>query len=723
MGNLEYGVLREILEAVAERALAGVYVIEGGKLIYVNPKLAEIFGYTVEEMIGKDPLSLVHVDDREIVRENIEKRLRGEKESTHQFFRGIRKNGEVVYVESYGSRIEIDGRIIIVGTVIDVTERVRLERNLRESQKKYRDLFDLMPDVAIILDSKGRIVEANSAATVVSGFSKEELTRMEIFDCLVEDRETVEKTIKKIIERGGGKFETVARSKSGRELFFECNTRVVEIDGEKCVLCIGRDVTEKRKMMERLVRYQRFYRNAEDLFFILDRKGRFIDINPKFAEKLGWEIGEIVGRNSKPIIHPSDLDRLRNFFRKVVSGKSLRDEFRFVSKDGRVLWFEIVEWPVKEGDEVVEVEGIVRDITQRKNLEEELRRSEERYRVIVENSQDGIVLIDSDLRITYVNPVMERITGFRQSELVGRHVLDNVPLDDSEILLNAVMDAIHRGEVERTTHRYVRRDGEVVYLESIIAPFSSRGAVIVSRDVTETIRLAKLLEAMNRISKAIVHGRDDSIIIETLLNELLSLEYVGSVVVFELRNGGISQLLKSKFAVGNVPKNCPLASKAVKGEFICVEMCEVGEVCSKCSFRDKENVKTVIGIPMVTKGDRKGAVLLYLTTAFVAERELELIKTIGEDVAYALWSVEVNRLKEEAYKQIQKNIEGIAVAIDRIRNPLAIISGIAEVMVEDEEITKKILHEVKRIEEFLDKFEKSWAESEDIQKLLKIFGS
>ncbi|GBC85591.1 Phytochrome-like protein cph1 [bacterium HR11] len=118
--------------SLAEQALVGVYLIQDGVFRYVNPRMAEIFGYTVEELTDRrGPQDLTHPEDWPIVQENLRKRLTGEVRSIHYGFRGIAKDGRVLDIEVYGTRTLFQGRPAVIGTLLDVTERKRMEEELR----------------------------------------------------------------------------------------------------------------------------------------------------------------------------------------------------------------------------------------------------------------------------------------------------------------------------------------------------------------------------------------------------------------------------------------------------------------------------------------------------------------------------------------------------------------------------------------------------------------
>lgn len=118
--------------SLAEQALVGVYLIQDGVFRYVNPRMAEIFGYTVDELIDRrGPRDLTHPEDWPIVQENLRKRLTGEVQSIHYGFRGVAKDGRVLDIEVYGTRTLFQGRPAVIGTLLDVTERKRTEAEIR----------------------------------------------------------------------------------------------------------------------------------------------------------------------------------------------------------------------------------------------------------------------------------------------------------------------------------------------------------------------------------------------------------------------------------------------------------------------------------------------------------------------------------------------------------------------------------------------------------------
>jgi two-component system cell cycle sensor histidine kinase/response regulator CckA len=120
----------------AEQSLVGIYLIQDGFFKYVNPKFAELHDYTVEECLDDLPVTqLVHPDDRAVVHENMRKRLSGEVATVHYNFRGLKKNGDIIHAEVFGSTTMYNGKLVTIGTFLDITEKVEIENKLRQARK------------------------------------------------------------------------------------------------------------------------------------------------------------------------------------------------------------------------------------------------------------------------------------------------------------------------------------------------------------------------------------------------------------------------------------------------------------------------------------------------------------------------------------------------------------------------------------------------------------
>jgi len=148
--------------SLAEKSLVGIYLIQEGIFKYVNPRLAEIFGYSVEEIMDKKgPKDLTHPEDLPVVEENIRKRISGEAESVHYTARGVTKDKKIIYFEVYGTRIEYHNQPAIIGTLLDITERKKTQEALEKNERFLSDVFDSIQDGISVLGKEMNIVRVN----------------------------------------------------------------------------------------------------------------------------------------------------------------------------------------------------------------------------------------------------------------------------------------------------------------------------------------------------------------------------------------------------------------------------------------------------------------------------------------------------------------------------------------------------------------------------------
>jgi PAS domain S-box-containing protein len=150
--------------SLTEKSLVGIYVIQDEVFKYVNPTLAEIFGYSIDELINKKgPADVTVPEDFSTVKENLRKRQSGEAASVHYYFRGLKKNGSVVTVEVYGTRIMYDGQPAVIGTLLDITERQQAEEKLKNSEEFIRNILEAVDEGFIVIDRELKILSANNA--------------------------------------------------------------------------------------------------------------------------------------------------------------------------------------------------------------------------------------------------------------------------------------------------------------------------------------------------------------------------------------------------------------------------------------------------------------------------------------------------------------------------------------------------------------------------------
>ena len=260
-------------QALVEQALVGVYVVQDGRLVYANPRLAHLFGYTPTQLMGLESvMALVHPDDRPAVQERIRQRIAGEVATSTHVMCGVRRDGTIVELEVYSTRTEHDGRPAVTGTMIDATVRRERERLLEAREQRLRDLIENAADIVYTCDLDGRVTSINRAGERLTGYSAAEAGSMRVSDFVSSDQRALadELLLRQVRDRQDttSEFEIVTRSHERRVL--EVRARLVERDGVPVeIQGIARDITDRKEQEEAL----RSLTIIDDLTKLYNRRG------------------------------------------------------------------------------------------------------------------------------------------------------------------------------------------------------------------------------------------------------------------------------------------------------------------------------------------------------------------------------------------------------------------------------------------------------------------
>ncbi len=246
----------ERYRTLVEKGMGGVYLIQDGLFVYVNDKLAEIFGYTSDELVDKKgPENLVLPEDWPIVKENIRLRIDGEVDSVNYDFKGIRKDGTAIQVEVHGSAIEYHGKLAVLGTLLDITERMRSEKALRESEERFRTAFRTSPDAMCINTYKtGEFIEINDGFLNLTGYKMEEVIGKSIFDLGIwQDDKDRQRLVDGMKATGQvSSMETGFRLKDGNVIPCLYSAKSFSLEDETYILSIVSDITDLKSAEDKI---------------------------------------------------------------------------------------------------------------------------------------------------------------------------------------------------------------------------------------------------------------------------------------------------------------------------------------------------------------------------------------------------------------------------------------------------------------------------------------
>ncbi|MCK8519756.1 PAS domain S-box protein [Methanoculleus sp. 7T] len=412
-----------------------------------------------------------------------------------------------------GERPLIDAVAERLGRII---ERMRADEGLRKSEEKYRLLFEQMLEsytlYEIVRDGDGspsdyRFIELNEKAADVFGRSREELVGRRLFDIFPAIREGARALYGEVAETGVPVQRPMQDPKTGR--WYELHIYRPQA-GRLAV--IGQDITEQRRaeiaLRKSEERFRGIFEQAGTGITLIDPEGRITGANPAFMRMFGYNKDELRLMKFHDLIYTPDREKAEALLREAASGENARREKRYVTKDGRVIWGRLTTSLLRGPEEKGLVIGMVEDITDRREMQNALRESEERFREIAQRSFDMIYTCYADRGITYISPAVTRILGYTPEEMIGVQCSDYV-LEKSRPDWEEARARIVRGKpVEGLLVELLRKDGATAAVEMNESPIVEDGKVVgvqtVGRDVSDRKRYEDLrLQAFSQIEQNI----------------------------------------------------------------------------------------------------------------------------------------------------------------------------------------------------------------------------
>jgi PAS domain S-box-containing protein len=518
--------------SIFENATGGIFqtTLEG-RLVTANPALARLLGYaSPEELVSSVTDVARHVyADRERRKEFIAQ-VRREGLVSALEMRLLRKDGSTVWV-SMNARALYDGRGKLAGfegAVEDVTQRKEAEEALQDGEERFRSLLQHVSDIVTVLEADGTIRYESPSIERVMGYRPNELIGENVLDYVhPEDVTRVSCAVTEALRNPGMRsvaeaFRFRRADSSWCNLAAFVNNQLDDPSVEGLVIT-SRDVSEQERVQEELQRSEERYRglvqHSSDIIMILEADGTTREESPAAERLLGFRPEERIGINFFDHLHPNDLERFRDIFDRLVnsSDTDFAAEYRVRDKAGRWRCFEARGNSLLHDPSVGGIVVTARDITQRKEAEEDLLRSEQRFRAAFEQAAVGIAHVDVDGSLLRVNERLCEIVDYEREELLGLTFRDITHPDDLDEDLDNISWTL-TGEMGTCSveKRYVRKDGSVVWVYSTVSPVSesSNGPsyfITVVEDISERKRTEEALRQSEGLYRAVVEGAAENI--------------------------------------------------------------------------------------------------------------------------------------------------------------------------------------------------------------------
>ncbi|MBN1177917.1 MAG: PAS domain S-box protein, partial [Anaerolineae bacterium] len=481
--------------------------VRTGSVVF-NARWAEMLGYTLDQI---DPHvdaweKLLHPDDRPGVVEALDAHLDGKTEIYETTHRLRHASGEWVWILDKGRVIERDaeGRPLrVCGTHLDITASKQMEEALRQSEQKYRYLFEHAPIGIFYTSFQGQPLSINVAMARMLGFDTPQAA-LAYYDDLATQlyvhAERREAFLQLLFEKGVVEnFEYEARTADGRTIWLSMNARVESRDahGRMRIEGFTTDVTA-RKQAEQALRQtfsqlEGIKQHSPDLITMIDREGRYVMVNQAAAQVLGGAPEHIVGKTFAELLPPEVAETFMARIRMVFETERLLEvEDKSTGPNGESVYTTIL-FPLFDQDgRCYAISGIARDITERRRTEEALRESLERLDAMIQASPLGIISLTPDGIVTTWSAGAERIFGWTAAQAVGR--MHPIVAEDNQEVFRELRERVMRGEslygVELTRRR---KDGSLVEISLSTAPLRDAeghitGIMSTVEDITQRVQ-------------------------------------------------------------------------------------------------------------------------------------------------------------------------------------------------------------------------------------------
>ncbi|MFN0165743.1 MAG: PAS domain S-box protein [Bryobacteraceae bacterium] len=515
-----------------------------GRITFFNNSAPKVLRFPAEELLGRNYLEFIRPDFRRTVRRFYWRQFQSRGKTSYFEMPVVTAEGTCVWLGQNVQLVMDHGEIVgFQGIARDLTEQKRAEERLRESEERYRIVAETATDAIITFDGHGDIVFVNHASEKLFGYTVEEMIGRPITLLLPEcprrflqsfawvDLSTGQSYLGTETERLSGTH------RNGAVLILEATIGEFTQFGRHQFTAVIRDITEKQRIEDAIrrseLRFRSLIENASDLIVILDEAGCVQYASPSVERILDVRAEEIFGKTAFEFIHPDDRDWVRETFSfQLEHGSSAPQRFdcRMRRRDGSWRVMEAIGRNLLEDAAVRGYVCNLRDITDRKKAQDDLRQANETLRTLIQTSPLAIIAFDRGSMITKWNSAAERMFGWNEDEVLATRP-PFIPEDRVEEA-GELFNTLAQGRSFAVSTIRQRRDGSLVPVSISAAPIHGpsgtfAGAVAILTDETERRRLedqlrqAQKMEAVGQLAGGIAHDFNNLLTVITGYDQLL----------------------------------------------------------------------------------------------------------------------------------------------------------------------------------------------------------
>ncbi len=683
--------------AILETSLVGIMVLENRIITQVNQRMAEMLGFTVEELVGKGPqqvhLSLENFHD---FGKKYYWRL-SESEIVQIEYPLRHKDGHVVWCLFNGRAVAppdlAKGAVWIID---DITQRKATEVALRESEERLRATLNSIGDGVIATDLQGRVVRMNPVAERLTGWSESNATGRvlsEVFSIVDGHTGAARPDPVQAVLQTGAAFEL----SNGAELVRLDGFRLPIADSASPILddsghttgavLVFRDVTreyeQRRLLRESEEKFRSFVEHANDIVFALSTEGIFTYVSPNWKDSIGHDLSAVEGQHFGAFVHPDDLPACQEYLRSILErgGKAVQVEYRIRCQDGRWLWHTSKGSPIRDAEgNVISVTGIARDVTERKLAEAKLLDQTLFTESLLESAPVPIYYRNTDGVYLGCNKALEAFLDVPREQFLGRTSVAGSP---AMVALHQQSDArlLAEGgtltcEIDVLTSRGTRR---VILHKSVFRDSTGQsvGLVGVITDITDRIRTENELREKTNLLSTVFDGIPDVVILQGEDHSILYHNRAGRAMLKSCHGETVG---RKCYEVQGRSDHCNFC--AVERAFATGQIHSTEQLWEQAG-RQYE----VRAIPIKNDDDDVIQVVEILRDVTERKRTEDQLRAAQQDLEQYVLALEstnvaLERYSDQARAATRAKSEFLANMSHEIRTPMTAILGFTDVLLE-----------------------------------------
>jgi PAS domain S-box-containing protein len=564
------------------------------------------------------------------------------------------KKGRTTLGRIAAYRITVGKKHFMVTRIQDLFEQKIIDLALQNSEEKFAQAFKYSP-IGICISSleDGRYIDVNDIYLNVLGYTRDELigrTSTEIN--LWVDPNDRKKMINELLTTGKVKeLELRFRDKQGKIHWGLTSALLITVQGKTYLLTQTNDITDRKIRDEATEKSERFFKqiteHSSDIILIMDDRGTIKYCSPSMERYTGYKIEEMSGKTASAYLHPEDRQRVASYYAVMLKKKGsdlFENSFRILHKDGSIRWFAGTGKVLLDHPDIAGVIMNLRDVTHQKRMEESLRVSEEKYRLLAENVTDAIFITDMNFNYTYVSPSAYSLIGYTPEEFTKMNVAQVVDADTLRRFAGLLAEEL---EIEKRPdkdirrsrvleYEHIRKDGSKIWVETKVTFLRNEqnnpiGLTGVVRDISSRKKAQEAARAEYLFSRLIL----DSLTVPFFMFDLETGLFFRWNRAFRLACGYSDEEIGKLKPIQLVPDSRR-------------------ETLLKLAKQFKTKDRLSFEMPVVSKD---GKTVPYLLSGnLLAHRGRKYVVGMGIDISDRIRTEELLRQSEEKYRTILEDI-------------------------------------------------------------------